>query len=212
MIAQETSSRKTSTHAVRGGRPALPATEVRDLPDAESDTGSGTGPDTAADPEQVARTVALRLLSTAPRSRAQLAQAIGRKGVPDDVTTTVLDRFAEVGLVDDDGYAQALVRTRHADRGQTGQALQAELRRRGLDDDTATAALAQITPENEEQTARRLVARKLAATAGLDPQVRVRRTLAALGRKGYPSGLVGRLVREQLAAEGVDGPGLDELD
>lgn len=152
------------------------------------------------------------MLAAAPRSRAQLAEAMSRRGVPDDVTAAVLDRFAEVGLVDDDGYAQALVRTRHAERGQTGQALRAELRRRGLDDDTVVAALAQITPEDEEQTARRLVARKLAATAGLDAQVRVRRTLAALGRKGYPSGLVSRLVREQLAAEGVEGQMLDVLD
>ncbi|MDR3069165.1 MAG: recombination regulator RecX [Cellulomonas sp.] len=158
----------------------------------------------------MARTIALRLLTAAPRSRAQLAEAMGRRGVPDDVAATVLDRFTEVGLVDDDGYAQALVRTRHAERGQTGQVLRAELRRRGLDDATVTAALAQITPEDEEQTARRLVARRLAATAGLETQVRVRRTLAALGRKGYPPGLAHRLVREQLAAEGVDAlPGLD---
>ena len=156
-------------------------------------------------PEQVARDVALRLLAAAPRSRAQLAEAIGRKGVPDDVTAAVLDRFAEVGLVDDAGHAQALVRTRHAERGQTGQALRAELRRRGLADDTVDAALAQITPEEEERTARRLVVRKLAATAGLDTQVRVRRTLAALGRKGYPPSLVSRLLREQLAIEGIDG-------
>lgn len=182
----------------------MPATGASDPPDAE--------PDAEPDQEQVARTVALRMLAAAPRSRAQLAEAMSRRGVPDDVTAAVLDRFAEVGLVDDDGYAQALVRTRHAERGQTGQALRAELRRRGLDDDTVVAALAQITPEDEEQTARRLVARKLAATAGLDAQVRVRRTLAALGRKGYPSGLVSRLVREQLAAEGVEGQMLDVLD
>jgi len=152
----------------------------------------------------VARTIALRLLTAAPRSRSELAQAMARKGVPDDVAETVLDRFVEVGLLDDTAYAEALVRTRHTERGQTGQALRAELRRRGLDDDTAAKALSQVTPDDEEATARRLVARKLAATATLDTPVRVRRTLAFLGRKGYPAALAHRLVREHLATEGVD--------
>ncbi len=209
MTVRETSARKTRTHAV-GRRLVLPATGVPEPPRAGPDVRPD--PEVEPDPEQVARTVALRLLTAAPRSRAQLAEAMSRRGVPDDITTMVLDRFEEVGLVDDDGYAQALVRTRHAERGQTGPALRTELRRRGLDDDTVVAALAQITPEGEEQTARRLVARKLVATAGLDAQVRVRRTLAALGRKGYSAGLVSRLVREELAAEGLDGQVPDELD
>ncbi|MCL2422616.1 MAG: recombination regulator RecX [Micrococcales bacterium] len=184
-------SKRTS---VGGGRPPSPATDI----------SSRAAPDPALDPEQVARTIALRLLNTAPRSRSELAQAMARKGVPDDVAVRVLDRFAEVGLIDDDAYAQALVRTRHAERGQTGQALRAELRRRGLDDDTVAEALAQVTPEDEEATARRLVARKLASTSGLDTEVRVRRTLAFLGRKGYPAGLAHRLVREELSAEEAD--------
>jgi len=149
------------------------------------------------------------MLTGAPRSRAQLAAAMGRKGVPDDVAVAVLDRFTEVGLVDDAAYAASLVRTRHADRGQTGSALRAELRRRGVDEETAAEALAQISSDDEEQTARRLVARKLAATRGLDTPVRVRRTLAALGRKGYPPALVTRLVREHLETEGYDDPGED---
>jgi len=183
-------------HTRTGPGGALPATGVGDAADAH-------------DPEQVARTVALRLLNTAQRSRAELAQAMARTGVPDDVAASVLDRFTEVGLVDDAAYANTLVRTRHAERGRTGQALRAELRRRGLDEQTTDAALAQITAEDEEATARRLVAGKLAATAGLDTSVRVRRTLACLGRKGYPAALVHRLVREQLAAQGVAAQGVD---
>jgi regulatory protein len=146
----------------------------------------------------------LRLLTDAPRSRAQLAAAMARKGVPEDVAETVLDRFTQVGLVDDAQYAALLVRSRHAERGLASSALRLELRRRGVDGAIAQAALDEITAEDEEAMARRLVARKLAATAGLEPQVRVRRTLAALGRKGYPPGLVGRLIRAELAVEGQD--------
>lgn len=156
-----------------------------------------------ADPEQVARAVGLRLLTDAPRSRAELGQAMARKGVPDDVAARVLDRFGEVGLIDDAEYAAMLVRSRHAERGLAAGALRAELRRRGVDDAVAQQALGELSAQDQEAMARRLVARKLASTAGLDTPTRVRRTVAALGRKGYPPGLVGRLVRAELAAEGA---------
>ncbi|GAA4628438.1 regulatory protein RecX [Cellulomonas oligotrophica] len=157
-----------------------------------------------ADPEQVARAIALRMLTAAPRSRAQLAEAMARRDVPEAVAERVLDRFADVGLVDDAEYAGMVVRTRHAERGLSRRALGTELRRRGIDDETAAVALEQVDDEDEEQAARALVRKKLRTTTGLDPQVRTRRTYAALARKGYPPALVGRVLREELAAEGID--------
>jgi regulatory protein len=123
--------------------------------------------------------------------------------VPDEVATTVLDRFTEVRLIDDAAYAQTLVRSRHAERGLSRRALADVLRRRGIDEPTAAQALQQVGDDEEVAAARRLVERRLAATRGLDAATRTRRTLAALGRRGYPPGLVGRLVREALAAEGL---------
>jgi len=159
--------------------------------------------DAEPDHESVARAIALRLLTGAPRSRSQLAEAMARRNVPEDVADRVLDRFTEVGLVDDADYARTLVRTRHAERGLSRRAIAVELRRRGIADDVAGEALTEVDEDDEEKAARELVRRRLAATSGLDPQVRARRTYAALGRKGYPPGLVARLVREALAAEGA---------
>ncbi|GAA3811668.1 regulatory protein RecX [Cellulomonas soli] len=168
--------------------------------------------DAEPDPEQVARAIALRMLTGAPRSRAQLAEAMARRDVPDEVTQRVLDRFTEVGLVDDVAYARMLVRTRHAERGMSRRALGVELRRRGVDEETAAEALGQVEDADEEVAARALVRRKLASTVGLDPQTRSRRTYAALGRKGYGPGLVARLVREELAREGADEQDVPDLD
>lgn len=160
--------------------------------------------DAEPDPESVARAIALRLLTGAPRSRSELAAAMARKAVPEDVADRVLDRFTEVGLVDDAEYARMIVRTRHAERGQARRAIAVELRRRGIQDVVAQEALSEVDADDEEAAARMLVRRRLASTAGLDPQVRMRRIVAALGRKGYPPGLVLRLVREGLAADGLD--------
>lgn len=167
--------------------------------------------DAEPDQESVARAIALRLLTASARSRAQLAEALARKDVPDEVAERVLDRFTEVGLIDDAEYARMLVRTRHAERGLSRRAIAVELRRRGIDDDLAGEALEQVDADDEETAARALVRRKLASTAALDMPTRSRRTFAALGRKGYPPGLVARLVREELAELGatVGDPGLE---
>ncbi len=164
--------------------------------------------DAEPDPESVARAIVLRMLTGAARSRAQLAEALARKDVPDEVATRVLDRFTEVGLVDDAQYARMFVAHRHAERGLARRALAVELRRRGIADQVAAEALAEVDDDDEVAAARRLVQSKLAATRGLDPQARLRRTLAALGRRGYAPGLVTRLVREALAQEAA-GPGED---
>ena len=155
----------------------------------------------APDPESVARSVGLRLLTGAPRSRADLAAAMARKNVPHDVADAVLDRFAAVGLIDDAEYARMLVRSRRADRGLSRRALGVELRRKGIDDDLAAAALDTLDPDQEESTARELARRRLTRTLGLAREVRLRRVVAMLGRKGYSAGLAVRIVRDLLDAE-----------
>jgi len=151
-----------------------------------------------AQAEELARSIALRLLTAAPKSRAQLAQAMAKRLVPPEIAQKVLDRFEQVGLVDDQAYADMLVRTRHTQRGLTGPALAAELRQRGIGDHVAAQAMAQVSPDDQAARAETLALKKLASTAGLDYQVRLRRTVALLTRKGYPSGLALEVTRRLL--------------
>ena len=166
----------------------------------------GEGPVHDADPVALARTIALRQLTAAPRSRAELAQAMARRDVPEEAAEAVLDRFTELKLVDDAAYAEMLVRSRHTTRGLARRGLAHELRAKGIEDATAAAALDQLDPEQELATARALVARKLGGTARLEPEVRLRRLAGMLARKGYPPGLALRVVKDALAAEGHDLP------
>ncbi|GAA2575758.1 hypothetical protein GCM10010411_05100 [Actinomadura fulvescens] len=160
--------------------------------------------DGPADPEAAAREICLRMLGMAPRTRAQLADALRRKNIPDDVAADVLSRFTDVGLIDDEAFAQAWVQSRHTGRGLAKRALAAELRRRGVDNETVHEAVETLDPEQEERTARELIARKVAATRGLDPAKRTRRLVGMLARKGYSPGLAYRVVKEALAEEGAD--------
>lgn len=167
--------------------------------DAESDSG----PD--ADPETIARQICLRMLTTAPRTQAQLATALQRRGVPEDAAAAVLARFAEVKLIDDAMFARAWVDSRHHGRGLASRALGAELRQRGVGQDDIKAALSELSPDTELATARDLVARRLPATAGMPAPARMRRLVGVLARKGYNPGLAYRVVREALEEEAADG-------
>jgi regulatory protein len=161
---------------------------------------------------ELARETLLRILAAAPKSRHELEQSLARKGFPEHVVGPLLDRFDEVGLVDDTGYAHLIVRTRHAERGLARRAIAVELRRRGIDDDTAAEALEQVEPEDERATAGALARRLVARTRGLERDVRVRRAAAALARKGYGAGVAFAAVREALAAEGADTEDLADLE
>jgi regulatory protein len=159
--------------------------------------------DREPDPASVARTIALRLLTAAPRSRHQLAQALLKRGVEESVATGLLDRFSEVGLVDDAEYARMLVRSRHASRGLARRALTVELSRAGIGSEHASAALESVTAEMEEETARELLRKRW--RDDVDPTVQSRRAIAMLARKGYPPGLSRRLIA-QMVEYGSDAP------
>ena len=165
-----------------------------------------------ADAEAGAQSVALRRLTAAPQTRAQLTQALRRKGVPDDASAAVLDRLAEVGLVDDAAFADAWVESRHAGRGLARRALAHELRHRGVPDDLVDDALDRLGPDEERATALALVRARLPATRRLAPLTRRRRLLGLLARKGYPAGLAASVVHETLAAESGDLATAEEVD
>lgn len=156
-----------------------------------------------ADPVEAARQVCLHQLEHAPRTRHELASVLRRRGVDDAVAGQVLDRFAEVGMIDDATFAQMWVATRHRGKGLASRALSHELRRKGVGDAEAAQALEALAPDTEAATARSLVDRRLRTTAGLPTDARVRRLAGMLARKGYPAGVAFGVVREALAAEGA---------
>ena len=158
----------------------------------------------AQDPEARARQICLRLLTAAPRTRAQLAQAMRRGGVPAEAAEAILVRFTDAGLIDDAAFARAWVESRHHSRGLSRRSLSAELRRHGVQNDEIREAVDALDPEQEVATARHLVERKMASTRGRPPEARARQAAGMLARKGYPPGLAFRLIREVMQQEGAE--------
>src|SRR6202022_3226037 len=154
--------------------------------------------------EELARALCLRLLTARARTRAELAGQLAKRGYPDDVSTRVLDRLADVGLIDDAGFAEQWVHSRRANAGKGKRALAAELHTKGVDNDVITSVLGGINPAAERGRAEQLVRAKLRReTLGDDKTAaRVSRRLGGvLARRGFDQTMAFDVVSAALAAE-----------
>ncbi|WP_289017557.1 regulatory protein RecX [uncultured Aeromicrobium sp.] len=183
---------------------AREAKQARDRAQPPPQDPVAAGPD--ADPEQVARTILLDQLTGRARSRKELSDKLRSKDVPEDLATRLLDRFEEVGLVDDEAFARSWVAGRQAAKGLARRALAQELRRKGVDDEVAREVLDELEPEQEEQAARTLVRKKLRSLSRVDDVTATRRLVGMLARKGYGSGMAFAVVRDELSRAGRDDP------
>jgi regulatory protein len=163
------------------------------------------------DPQTTARSICLRLLDRRARSRAELATALRRRGVPEDAARAVLDRFAEVGLVDDAALAETVAVTQHRERGLARRAVAQKLRQRGIPDADVDRALAQVDADSERSAAERLVTRRLPALRDVEPAARTRRLVALLARRGYSPTLAYEVVQAAVGAD-LDAWDAIELD
>lgn len=163
------------------------------------------------DPYELAREICLRQLAVRPRTRAELATALKKKGVAEEVSSAVLDRYDEVGMIDDAAFARAWVSSRHRSKGLASRALAQELRQRGVEQEVAVEALSELDSDTEAQTALDLAMRKLRTTRG-EPEAVFRRLVGMLARKGYPGGVAVRAVKEALATRDAEAAELIDPD
>ncbi len=143
--------------------------------------------------EQRAKNVLLHQLSRSMKTRFQLAEVLKKREIPDDIAEAVLDRFTEAQLIDDEVFAGAYVRTR-LENGRSVSAIRSELRRKGVDQSIIAAHLAEVDQEQEQEIADRLAANRYARMANLDAEVRKRRLLGFLQRRGFSQAIAYRAI------------------
>lgn len=162
-------------------------------------------PQSTSEPrEEQARALCLRLLTARARTRAELAGQLAKRGYPDEVSAGVLNRLADVGLVDDRDFAEQWVRSRHVNAGKGKRALVSELRTKGVDDEVITAVLADVDSDAERVRAEQLVTDKLRRerlTDDADEIKLTRRLVAMLARRGYDQSMAFDVVKLALANE-----------
>lgn len=132
-----------------------------------------------------ARESALRVLDRTAASSGQIREKLTKAGFLPEIAEEIVTRFGEVGLLDDREYAAMLVRTRFQERGLVGRGLVQELNRKGIDPRLQAEALAQITPEQEAESAQRLAEKKARSLHNVSYPQAMRRISSFLARKGY---------------------------
>ena len=141
------------------------------------------------DQNQIAKQVLLRRLSNAPRTRKELAQDLKKKKIEEDIAKQVLDRFEELGLINDQTYSENFVANTHERRKLGKKALKQQLRSKGVSEETANQAVLQISDEDEFKSALALALKKIRSIQNDDPQTQIRKIVSLLARKGYSSSL-----------------------
>jgi regulatory protein len=198
-----------------GGRKPAPTSEQEEKPKSREEQGTA------------ARDQCIRLLAVRPRTRSELETALVKRGYDEDVIAEILDRYSDVGIIDDEAFARAWVTSRHHSKGLAKRALAGELRRKGVSDDDMGVALGELDGDAEVDTARALVERRLRVERrrpagdpddadGREAQRKaqaalIRKLVGMLARKGYSSGLAYRVVKEAMADDG-GADGLLDLD
>lgn len=161
-----------------------------------------------SNPEETARLICARQLELRARSRGELATTLKRRGVPDDAAESVLSRFTDIGLIDDQAFAQAWVQSRHTGRGLGRRALAVELRRKGVTQELIDDALDPVDAESERTVARGLAERKLRSMPGdLPSTTKARRLSGLLARRGFPADIALSVTRESVQLDGSDETG-----
>jgi len=138
-----------------------------------------------ADPEAAARAIVLRRLTLSPRTRSELAASLDERLIPIDIREKVLDRFTEVGLIDDASLATSFTDNRRERQGWSRRAIERKLRERGIDRDLVATVLQEVSGKDELATATALVRGRWKRVGALDPVTRQRRLVSMLARRGY---------------------------
>jgi regulatory protein len=120
------------------------------------------------------------------------------------IVTQVLDRLTVVGLVDDASFAQAYVRTGVAVRRRGTRSLRSELRGRGVSDADIETAAEEVSEDTERATALALASRRAPSLARFAPEVRRRRLMGLLVRRGFDSAIVSSVLSEVMASFATD--------
>jgi regulatory protein len=160
------------------------------------DPRSDSSADPDADPEAVARAIVVRKLAAQDRTRHELASALAAKNVPEGVADELLDRFEEIGLIDDQAFARRWVESRQARRHRSRVALRRELAGKGLDRAVVDEAVSQVSGDDELAAAQSYVAKAVTGMSGVDPLVRRRRLADRLARRGFGADVIGRVLKD----------------
>jgi regulatory protein len=136
---------------------------------------------------------AMAMLAARGRASGELRRLLIRKGENHAVVDEVMHRLTVAGFLDDASFARQFTRWKSGAAGLSRRRIEQELGRRGVDRQTAAAAIAETFLEEhvDERAAIQLAAeKKLRTLTRVDDLTRRRRLYAFLARRGYDADVI----------------------
>ena len=133
---------------------------------------------------------------TRAKSKGELLAHLKKRGIEDDIASATIYRLQEAGLINDGEFAKAWTQSRHSSKKLSKRIIAAELRSRGVDQNSIIEALDEIDDEDEYRMAFSLAMKKYSTMSRLEAEVQVRRIQSLLQRKGFGFEVIGRVIRE----------------
>ena len=146
--------------------------------------------------EERARNIVLKLLERGPKSSSELASALEKHEIPSEIANHVIARFIEVELIDDAVFAQQVADAARRTKGLARSMVKRKLADKGLDKEVINQVADEISDEDELAVATEVAIKRLGQLSKLEPEVRNRRLIGFLQRRGFGSGVVFAAIRE----------------
>lgn len=143
-----------------------------------------------------ARVVAYELLARRSWTRKELTERLRRRGASAAIAVEVVAELEASGYVDDRAFARGWAEARARQKALGRQRIAAELRAKGVARELIEAALRETFGEVSEETqALEVARRRFPALLKRDPRKAAARLRDHLLRRGFPSEVVGAVLR-----------------
>ena len=138
----------------------------------------------------------LQLLRVRPRTEGEARQRLAKRGFDRAEIEDTIQRAKTVGIIDDRLFVRLWVGDRMASKPLSRKAMETELCYRGVDGALVRRLLADEYPQADERAiAERVAAERFRRLHDRPMEVRSRRTLDLLLRRGFRRGLAIEIVR-----------------
>lgn len=150
---------------------------------------------------------ALKYISYRPRTRQEIRRNLKEHETPEEVIEKILQRLAQLGLVNDAQFAQSWVENRSTFRPRSRRALTYELQYKGIDPQTIEQSLELLDEDHLAYQAASKQARKL---DGLDWQLFRQKMYSFLARRGFSYEVCAPIVAQVWAESQMNKSDIDE--
>ncbi|MCF2572932.1 regulatory protein RecX [Brevibacterium sp. UCMA 11754] len=146
-----------------------------------------------------AKKTAMNMLAMRDHASGELRDKLLKRDFLPAAVDELIAKLQKSRLLDDEEFAHRYVRAHRERRKLSRSALKRELSKRGLAAEIVSGAVEDV--DGEDDLARQVAEKKAASTRGLDYEVRERRILGMLARRGFASSVCLKVTREVLTED-----------